>query len=134
VPGDRFALAVQVGCEEDVAAGIFGELFEFGDDLAAAGEDFVLGDERLQIDAHALRGEVADVAHAGLYDVVVAEVLIDRLGLGRRLDDDEMFAVLFAHFELRLSRPVVPDGSRSGAEQWCHCHCPILCPRIGYRP
>ncbi len=33
--------------------------------------------------------QVADMAHARLHDEVVAEVLVDRLRLGRRLDDDQ---------------------------------------------
>ena len=96
MPGDGFAFAVQVGGEEDVGA-FLGEFFEFADDFAAAGEDLVFGGEGFEIDAHAFAGEIADVAHAGPDDVVVAEVLVDRLRLCGRFDDHEGFAVFLGH-------------------------------------
>lgn len=39
--------------------------------------------------ARAARRQVTDVAHARLHDEFAAEIFIDRLGLGRRLDDDQ---------------------------------------------
>jgi len=88
MPGDRLALAVQVGRQVDVLAGL-GQLLELVDDLVAALEDLVLGDKRLEVDAHALAGQVAHVPHRRLHDEAVAEVLVDRLRLGGRFDDHQ---------------------------------------------
>ena len=43
------------------------------------------------------------MAHARFNDVIVAEVLIDRLGLGGRLDDHEILSGLLAHLVRGLS-------------------------------
>ena len=97
------SLAVKVGCEPDVAAA--GQLslaaLEVGDLFFFAGEDLVGGLELL-LEVHARdraldtlgvpARQVADVADAGQDHVPGPQVLIDRLGLGRRLDDDELLA------------------------------------------
>src|SRR5690606_37958798 len=44
----------------------------------------------------------ADVAHRGLHDIAVTKVLVDRPGLGGRLDDHEISSVLLCHAVLRL--------------------------------
>ena len=41
-----------------------------------------------------LARQIAHVAHAGLDDVVVAQIFVDRLRLGRRFDDDQIFPLL----------------------------------------
>ena len=94
VPGDRLALAVEVGGEVDGVGGLRG-LRDLGDLLAAVVGDDVLGGEVvLDVDAElALAGvlrQVADVAVGGEDAVVGAQVALDRPRLGRRLDDHEV--------------------------------------------
>ncbi len=89
VPGDGFAFAVQVGCEEDFG-GVLGGGAEVGDDFAAAVGDFVGGFEVVvDVDVEALGGDVADVADGGFDGVAGAEVFVDGFGLGGGFDDDE---------------------------------------------
>ncbi len=103
VPGNRLTLAIQVGCEPDVGC-VLGSLLQIGDGLLFRRHDFVSRLEViLQIDARhraldalgILTGQVADMTHRGHHDVVTAEVLINSLGLGGRLDDDELLAAAF---------------------------------------
>ena len=95
VPSDRLPLAVEVGREPDV----FGQLrcfFEIGDGLFRVVHHLIGRLEIvLQIDPRdrcldalgvAWR-QVADVPDAGHHEVVLAQVFIDRLSLGRRFDD-----------------------------------------------
>src|SRR5262249_21312112 len=107
VPGDGLALAVGVGRQQD-AVGLAGLALELGQDVLGraalavaaalvallddvgghpAGVDVDAGDG---LAAAAALGQVAHVAVAGQHLVVGAEVFVDRLGLGRRLDDDEV--------------------------------------------
>jgi hypothetical protein len=89
VPGDGFALAVGVGRQDDALA-VLGRLPEVRDDLLLFGDDFVGRHEsRRDVDAKLLLRQVADVAHGGLDHVILAEIVVDRLRLGRRFDDDE---------------------------------------------
>ena len=94
VPGDRLALAIEVGGEED-GVGALGRLLDIGDLLAPVGRDHVLRGE-VVVDVHAelalagILGQVADVAVRGEDAVVVAQVALDGPGLGRGLDDDEV--------------------------------------------
>ena len=89
MPGDGLAFPVGVGGENDPLA-LLGRLLELGDRLLLLGDDFV---GRLEVggdvDPHLLFRQVADVAHRGLDDIVLAEIVVDRLGLGRRFDDHE---------------------------------------------
>src|SRR5262249_22639184 len=107
VPGNGFAFAVGVGCQEDavrfrrftlqlgqdilrraaIGAAVFVVLFAH--DIRRfpaavyvdAGDDFAL---------LAALGQVADMAVAGENAKARAEVLIDGLGLGGRFDDDKI--------------------------------------------
>ena len=107
VPRDGFALAVLIGGEEEFV-GLGQELLELPDLGLLVGVDDV---DRLEVvlDVHAepahLAGvllghlggavrQVADVPDARLDDITGAEVALDRLRLGRRLDDDESAAAL----------------------------------------
>ena len=67
-----------------------------------------------QIDADPLAGQIADVAHAGPDDVGVAQVLVDRLGLGRRLDDDQRLAGPLGGGLGRLGRRLLGQGGPVG--------------------
>ena len=94
VPGDRLALAVEVGREEDEVRAL-GRLRDVVDLLAAVVVDDVLGLEVVvDVDAELalarVLGQVADMAIGGEDAVVVAQVALDRPRLGRRLDDHEV--------------------------------------------
>jgi len=103
LPRDGLALAVLVGGEQEFV-GFLQEVLELGDLLALVGVDQV---QRLEVAVHvhaepAHRGalvllrhlvragrQVTDVADRGLDGVTRSEVALDRLRLGRRLDDDQ---------------------------------------------
>src|SRR5437870_706467 len=90
VPGDGFALAVGVGRQVDVLL-VLGRLLDVLEHLRLALDDVVLGREvALDVDPELRLGQVHHVADGGLHLVVPPEVLAERLGLGRRLDDDEV--------------------------------------------
>ena len=88
---DGLAFAIQVGREIDVV-GRLGRLGDRVDVLFVALDDLVgHGEVVLGVDRPLLRLEVAHVA-IGRQDLeVLAEVLVDRLGLGRRFDDEQVF-------------------------------------------
>src|SRR5712664_3061546 len=90
VPGDGFALAVGVGRQVDVLL-VLGGLLDVLEHLRLALDDVVLGREvALDVDPELRLGQVHHVADGGLHLVVPPEVLAERLGFGRRLDDDEV--------------------------------------------
>jgi len=90
VPGDRLALAVWVGCEDQLV-GALERLDDLGDLLGAAPLDLPLHREVvLGIDRAVLGRQVADMPEGGDHLVVRTEIFVDRLGLGRRLDDEEL--------------------------------------------
>jgi len=90
MPGDRLALAIRIGREEqrlgafqgldDVLDALFSALL----DLPRHGEIFVGADRAI------LGGQIAHMAIAGEHDIVVAKVFVDGLRLGGRLDDDDV--------------------------------------------
>ncbi len=107
VPRDGLALAVLIRGEEEFV-GLAQQLLELLDLLLLVRVDHVDGLE-VVFDVHTeaahlagvllrhLRGavgKVADVPDARLDDVAGAQVALDRLRLGRRLDDDESAAAL----------------------------------------
>ncbi len=89
--GDGLALAVRVGRQIHGGRRLR-HLLQLGDDLFLAGNDHVV---RLEVvlDVHAqdALGQVLDVAERGLDFVVLPQILVDRLRLGRRFDDDQRF-------------------------------------------
>jgi hypothetical protein len=101
VPCDGLAFAVEVGGEPQ-PGGALVRLPELGDDVLLGLEHLVLGLEVVvDLDAHAVLGEVPDVALAGRDRVVGAEVSLQGLRLGRRLDDHQLFRHTFSSFYLR---------------------------------
>lgn len=107
VPRDGFALAVLIGGEEELV-GVLQQVLELLDLGLLVGVDHV---DRLEVvfyvDAEAadltrvllghLRGavgEVTDVPDARFDDIAGAQIALDRLRLGRRLDDDESAAAV----------------------------------------
>ena len=104
VPGDGLALAVFIGGEQEFV-GVLEQALELGDLLPLVAVHDVQGLEVVvHVDAQAgprlalvlgrdigrAVGHVADVAHAGLDHVALAEVPGDGPGLGRGLDDDQL--------------------------------------------
>ena len=82
MPGDRLALAVGVGRQED-GIGLADRLAERGDRLPLLGADLVGRREVVAgVDPQGAAGQIADVAERGAHDVARAEVFADRLGLG----------------------------------------------------
>ncbi len=89
VPGNRLALAVGVGGKDQFVIGLqrLGNRLHM---LAAFGRDFPGHQEiMLGIDRAVLGRQVADMAVRGENRVVRPEILVDRLGLGRGLDNDD---------------------------------------------
>jgi hypothetical protein len=104
VPGDCFAFAVLICCE-DQFIGIFEELFELIDFLLLIRVDDIERREFvLDIDAFARPGEllkllwdvrgplwqVADMANRGFYYITLTKIASDFLRFGRGLNDDEL--------------------------------------------
>jgi hypothetical protein len=100
VPADGLPLAVGVGGQVD-GLRLLGGGAQVVEDLALGGQDRVLdGESPLGVDAAddvggVLRplgvfGQVPDMAHGGHDPEVAAQVLVDGLRLGGRLDDDEV--------------------------------------------
>jgi hypothetical protein len=113
VPGDRLALAILVGREQDLV-GLLDVLAEGGDHLLLLRADHVEGREVvLDVDAEPRPrlplvlggdvggplGEVADVPDARLYGELGPEEARDRARLGGRLDDHERALLCVGHGE-----------------------------------
>ena len=127
VPGDRLALAVFVGREQELV-GLLQELLQLADLLLLVRVDDV---ERLEVvldvdaeprpllllvllgDVGGALGEVADVADARLDDEVVPEVALDRPRLRGRLDDHQALVFgLRSHRRVTIARPDEVEYSR----------------------
>ena len=97
VPGDRFALPIRVGCENQPV----GALQRLGDVVESAGRLGIdLPDHlkiRVRIDGTILGGEVADMAERGQNLVGGAQILVDSLGFRRRLHDDDIHVIPMAY-------------------------------------
>ena len=99
VPGDRLALAVQVGREPDVA-GALGGLAQFRHETLLVAVHLVVRFEGAFLDFHAGNGaldalgvlarKIADVAAAGDHGVALAQEFLQLLGLGGALHDDQL--------------------------------------------
>ncbi len=87
VPGDRLTLAVLVGGEVEGVGGLERGL-QLGDHLRL-GHLVGEGEVVLHVDAERAGRQVDHVADRGHHLEVGAEVLLDGLGLGGRLDDDQ---------------------------------------------
>ncbi len=93
VPGDRLTLTVQVGGEKH-PLGVLGCLLDRADDLGRCLGDLVAQMHLVaaDLDGEVAARQVADVPDRGQDPVVRAQVLLDGLRLGRRLDDDEVLS------------------------------------------
>ena len=91
MPCNRFAFAVGVGgkqylcCAPCGGGKFFKNVFAVGNGLIGRGKVV------FHVYAEFAFGQIADVAHAGLDDIIAAEKVFESLGLGRGLHDDECF-------------------------------------------
>ena len=94
MPGNRLTFAIRVGGEYQAVGALDGggyfveALLGFDVDVPGHGEVFVRQDRAI------LGGQVADMAVGGQDLVALAEVLVDRFRLGRRLDNDDVHRTL----------------------------------------
>ena len=89
VPGDRLALAVRVGRQDD-PVGVLDRSADLAQPLGGLGVDLPAhGEIVVGIDRAVLGREVAHVAERGINVVVLAQILVDGLRLGRRFDDHD---------------------------------------------
>ena len=135
VPGDRLALAVEVGGEIDLVRAL-GGLLDVGDLLAPVVGDHVLRFEVVvDVDAELalarVFGQVADMAIGGKDAVVATEIALDGARLGRRFDDDEVLGhgrecstgslphpFQTSRIRRRKSSSISRSASTSGAGGW----------------
>ena len=123
VPRDGLALAVRVGGEIEVLGTLdgVGDLVQV---LAGLAVDLPVHGE-VVVGAHraVLGRQVAHVAVAGQHGIARAQVLVDGLGLGRRLDDDDVHGIPLAGFEQRyLIAGMALQASRQLQFQQDHGH------------
>src|SRR5262245_64516385 len=89
VPPDRFAFTIGVRCDEQGIGSLRG-LLQVVQHLLLGRQDSVVRLEALLlVHAQLALGQVADVAHGRLDDIFRVEILLNRLDLGGRLDDDQ---------------------------------------------
>ena len=103
MPGDRFALAIEVGGKPHLvgATRLVGQLVEL---LAAVLQRLVAqGEVMVHVHAQALLRQVTDMAIGRQHGVAGAQVSLDGLGLGGRLDDHQ------------VARGTLPRRHRSGS-------------------
>jgi hypothetical protein len=90
MPRDRLAFAIRIGREDQTVRAFDG----FGDvrhALRRLGVDVPQhGEIGLRVDRTVLRRQVANVAIRGINLEILPQIFIDRLGLRRRLDDDNI--------------------------------------------
>ena len=89
VPGDRLAFAIRVGGEDE----LFGALDGARDVVQPLDAPVLERPDHLEIvfgiDRAVLGRQVADMPEGGQDLVILAEILVDRLGLRGRLDDED---------------------------------------------
>src|SRR5262249_539256 len=110
VPGDRLALAVRVGGEDELVGALdrLGDVAEALLRLAVDLPDHL--EVALGVDRAVLGGQVAPMAERGQHLIAPAEVFIGGCGLGGGLDDDDVHAGLWVF----MGSPD-PSGAESGA-------------------
>ena len=90
MPRNRLPLAVRIGRQIDDIA-LLGGFAQLLDHLGLLRRDDVFGRKMvLDVDAQFAFRQVADVPHGGLHQVILAQHLANRLGLGRRFHNHEV--------------------------------------------
>ena len=111
VPGDRLALAIRVG-RQDHPVGVLDRPADVAEALGGLGVDLPThGEIIVRIDRAVLGRQITHMAERGVDAVVLAEILVDGLRLGRRLDDHDFHSGIFLR---RLAARPVAAG-RLGA-------------------
>ena len=92
VPGDRLAFPVRVG-RQDHAVGVLDRAADVAQPLGGLGVDLPAhGEIVVRVDRAVLGREVPHMAERGVDVVVLAEIFVDGLRLGRQLDDHDFHA------------------------------------------
>ena len=92
MPGNGFALAVGVG-GEDQFVGVLEGVGDILETLLGSGVDFPAhGEILVRLYRTVFGRQVADVPKTGEHTVIRAEILVQRLGFGRGLDDKNIHA------------------------------------------
>ena len=119
MPGDRLALAVGVGGQDQLVGALHGggDVLDLG--LGAGVDVPDHGEIVVRLHRAVLGGQVADMAEAGQDFVAGAQILIDGLGFGGGLDDEDVhpgFDFLgFLGAYLGASEPWDKAGARNRA-------------------
>ena len=91
VPSDSLSLAVLIGSQPH-GLDAMRQLAQLGYHLFLILRDLIDGAKAtVEVDTQILLCEVADMAEARLHDIVLTQKFFDRLCLGRRLDDYQIF-------------------------------------------
>jgi hypothetical protein len=138
VPGNGLALAVRVGGQDELL-GALDRLGDIGDPLRAP----VLerpdhAEVVIRVDRAVLGGQIADMPEGGQDLVILAEIFVDRLGLRRRLDDEDFHERLPKSGNRRTPCCQGESGGRPGPPQGGNKWLMIgdksnrTCPRVPY--
>ena len=93
MPRNGLALAIRIGRQNDLV-GVFDESGDVGQALAGLGVDIPQHFEIVvRIDGAILGRQIAHMPEGGDHFVILAKIFVDRLGLGRRFDDDDVHAI-----------------------------------------
>jgi hypothetical protein len=96
VPGDRLALAVGVGSEDELLGAFHGPR-DFRDVLGAARVDLPHHLEvGIRINRAVLGGQIADMAEGGQDLVALSQIFVDGLRFRRRFDDNDFHGPTFS--------------------------------------
>ena len=89
VPGDRLAFAVRVG-RQDYAVGVLDRAADVAQSLGGLGVDLPAhGEIVVRIHRTVLGRQIPDMAKRGVDAIVLTQIFVDGLGLGRQLDDHD---------------------------------------------
>ena len=89
MPGDCLSFAVRIACQIDLV-GMLRVLLERLDEIAlAAYVDVLRREVILDVDAELALRQIAQMPHGSAHHVLLSQIFLDGLGLGRRLDNDE---------------------------------------------
>src|SRR5271165_4519227 len=93
MPGNGLSLAIRIGGEDD-AVGVLDQSGDVGKALAGLAVHFPQHFEVVgRVDRAILGWQVTYVSERGDDLEILAEIFVDRLGLGRRFDDDDVHAM-----------------------------------------
>ena len=117
VPGDGLAFAVRVGRQNDLVGALHGA-GDVGETLGRLAVDLPFhGEIGVRFDRTVLCGQIAHMAERGENLVAAAEIFVDRLGLGRRFDDDDVHEIqVLARLSAGLK--TLRRGLPAGAGRW----------------